>query len=217
MKKIILLFLVGLALSQSMERHVFDSSGDVGTDYGYSLGQTAVGFSTTAESDTGTVGYWHTDWEAVICVSISDEIWNVVDSEHPDTIPAGSTISMVESDVIEVLNCGNAPIDLGLVYMSSDADSFEVGYYQGINRAVLRAQFRDDEVVPTVYDVARDYLKNSVSWANDLTFGPAGWGLAIAEVQNLWLQFVAPTSLTGGETSYNITMTIELRARYYLP
>ncbi len=214
MKRFLLMFVASVILAQSVERWTLDSGGS--SDIGYSLGQTTQG-NATALGDSATFGYWHPDWEPVICVTLPIDTWFVSDESSGDTIPVGSTVTMISDDMLTAINCGNAPVDLGLRYVDSDVDSFTVGYYPGYNKGVIRAQLRDDEIRPLVYDTARDYLKNVITWATADIFGSGGFEIGVDESENLWFQFASPYYLSGASSAFEMTMTVELAARYSIP
>ncbi len=217
---VVAVFLVTIAFSQAMYRWTFSSGGRVQSTEdeftGMTAGQAAQAHVTTMASDSATYGYWHKSWEPEICVSVTPDFWQ---PDGGDTLDVNSTISMEAGEVIGISNCGNCAIDLGLLFSRSEPYGIESGYYSALNKAVIRAQFRSDEVTPVSYDYERDYVKDVITWATPLFFGPAGENLSTTSTQNLWLQLVTPTRTMSESGSFirNFQLVLELRAKFTMP
>ena len=115
------------------------------------------------------------------------------------------TLSVCETKTTEpysaplVENCGNFPLDYGLLVYDPSLDWFPA-YLPDENTFVLRARFENLlAAIPTFLPIW-DGVKTTLTWASDINFGPLGYNVPALDNERLWLQFIAPTrSITYGD------------------
>ncbi|RKZ33638.1 hypothetical protein DRQ33_03830, partial [bacterium] len=136
-------------------------------------------------------------------IELNTNIWNI-----DDTLDQQETRTMLAGEEIVITNNSTFPIRLGL--QVTDGGSMTPAYIPGVDEFVLRAVFNDAVEVPE-FSSSRDYLKSTLIWATDNVFGAGGIDIPIDDTENLWLQFVAPSSLTA-PGDFTITITLWVRA-----
>ncbi len=166
----------------------------------------------------------YSDEIAVLAYSVTvggerDSFWVI------DTVEVREQVTMIPPERFTITNIGNTPLDFGLNVTDVTDRMWVPGYYPTENVFVVRAQFNDETVPPAPFSMSRDYIKDELSWATAGifgVFGPSGTNMlpwdhypGSESTDNLWLQFVAPTT----STFYNVAMEIKvkLNARYYMP
>lgn len=139
---------------------------------------------------------------------------------HIDTLAPGETKAMGMSDSLKVVNVGNVPCDLGLYVQAVVPPGWTPAYYTGSDKFTLLAEFTDDMMPPTTFVPIRDYVKSTLTWADEETFGPGGFNVlpppyvAPDSEDHLWLKFIAPTYTTVfGE----VRITLQVVAKYHMP
>lgn len=176
--------------------HSFGSGGQSGLDNGSTIGQAMVAHFAHG-GDSISYGFWEVPWDPIICISLDNYSWHICDETFADTTDLGETVNMLPEDVITISNCSNCMIDYGMYWNSEDPSSvIQIGYTPREDRGVIRAQIRDDFESPIVYSGIYDYMKSSVSWADNDVFGPNGYNVNSGEMTSLWFQFIAPVELT---------------------
>ena len=221
MKKRMLYFIMLSIMSsiilnaQQCHWYSYGGAGHVDDQNGFTIGQTIIAHS-SHDGDSLSYGFWLLPWEPILCVSIDDSIWLVDDEYHSDTIDIGEIINMQAGDEIRIINCGNCLIDLGLYWDDSDTLSIELSYLPSTDRAVVRAQFREDSIRAVSYDASTDYIKPTITWANSELFGPDGNEFRSSEDINLWFQFLSPSLLETVSAGLNVVPII-LTTKISLP
>ncbi|RKZ25770.1 hypothetical protein DRQ26_05400 [bacterium] len=140
----------------------------------------------------------------LLSINLSSNAWNI-----PDTMWLDQTATMSSGDEIVITNNSTLPVQFGL--MLSDGGGFSWGYLSGADKFVLRAQF-DDSAVPPAFSPSRDFVRGTLLWASENIFGTGGENVPAGDTENLWLQFVSPTSLSA-DGDYTLKLTLWARIR----
>ncbi|RLE43914.1 hypothetical protein DRJ22_06390, partial [Candidatus Woesearchaeota archaeon] len=139
---------------------------------------------------------------------------------HLDTIPQGETREMSPSESLKVVNIGNVPCDLGLYVQAIVPPGWSPSYYSGHDKFTLLCEFNDEMYPPTTFSPIRDYVKSTITWADDETFGPGGVNVLPPPYiepdseEHLWLKFIAPSYTT---VFTEVRITLQVKAKYHMP
>jgi hypothetical protein len=188
-----------------------------GEDRSYTLGPIENQVNDTAyyEADQAIISY------NVTVDGVADSVWDT------GTLDIHETYLMSPDNMFHIINTGNVPLDFGLSVLEVTDRVWTAGHTPEENRFVLRAKFNDETTPPSVFSMSRDWVKQSEvpDWATTGVsgiFGPGGRNVRPDEdysspesTENLWLQFTAPTWSPVFDTE--ITVTVRLAAKYYLP
>ncbi len=221
-KALLILFFIPsiLVFGQTMIKRTLTSGGQVGEGFhGFATGQAAQGNAHSSAADSAAYGYWTFQGDFEICIElVTDSIWNVTDAMGRDTIDLHYTANMHERDYFSFYNCGNCAVDLGARVASTSPSTITTGYYSSLNRATVRAQFREDEICPVTYNATFDWIKDITTWATDYIFGPSGDNLEAGKVIKLWTQILTPTDTDdSGEFIDEFSIIVEIQSRIFLP
>lgn len=194
--------------------YVVTPGGNIGEENtGCTAGQATIGeVSGTETYGDGTYGFWYQGFEPVICFNIDHDTWEL------DSLDVSWTERMVLGEQIVISNCGNCHINFSLRWSESHPLEWSYGYTNFSDRFVTRARFTTELEAPSVYDHARDYVNDAVTWARDDRFGPAGYDMELDELQYLWLEFITPTGcIDPGDYEVENVLTYVLEAQVNLP
>ncbi|MBN1755036.1 hypothetical protein JW877_02375, partial [bacterium] len=133
---------------------------------------------------------------------------------HIDTLDPGLVRSMLPGDRIQIQNCGDINIDLGL-HISESGVYWGPQYIPDTNYYALRGHITSTSTVPLAYHPSHDNVKNYLIWADSEYFGPEGDNVSPGVNRFLWLQFLAPTVSTIYNDEQIIILT--LTARVHIP
>ncbi len=184
---------------------------------GVTVGQVSVGPVTNADDDTiGNYGFWNDFFgDFTLCFEIVDTSLITIDTIwNTDTLTVSSTITMVAGEQFVITNCGDCHIGFGLEGVGTAPCDWSFGAYNELDRCVVRAVFDNNPDPPVVFNRTHDYIKRSLTWANETKFGPDGFDLGLYEYYNLWMKFETPTR----SSCYGVNIiTIRVWGRSYLP
>jgi len=147
--------------------------------------------------------------------------------ELPDTLEFGDYITLSNQDSIKIYNYSNVRVQMGLVI----GDIYDVtagwsldtiwypGYTRGVNRFAIYARFNDYPEPPISWSWASDYIKQSVSWADDELFGEGGYNIGSPgdgeNTEMLWMSFHAP--IYSDNLDHTRCVVVNVQARMYMP
>ncbi len=142
-----------------------------------------------------------------IDIELTRDYWDM----RAHVLDAGATRTMAGADSIKISSFSTLPLQLGLQLLPHV--TFAAAREPNVDAFVLRGVFNDGGV-PARFSVYKDWVGYNVVWATSEIYGPGGFNVAPSTTEKLWLQFVAPTSMSV-EGSY--TFNLLLWSRVKLP
>ncbi|OQX89509.1 MAG: hypothetical protein B6D65_02800 [candidate division Zixibacteria bacterium 4484_93] len=156
------------------------------------------------------VAYYYTSVETLE-VSLSRNFWYVGDSVEYMT-----TVVMQDTQVITITSHSSSPVRFGLRIHYIEPP-WTTGIDNGPDRFALHAIFNDLPTPPSSGSFHRvlDLVKYSerADFASNIVFGPGGYNILPGTTENLWLEFVSPTTSTAPDWE-EMEIIMEMRVRF---